>query len=639
MRPASALLPTRVGLAELLAEAPPDAAGSSPQLSAPIGSDVDGPVVLDLVAHGPHAIVAGTTGSGKSELLVSWVLAIAARYDPDRVAFLLVDFKGGAAFAPLAGLPHVLATLSDLDTRLTNRAIESLRAELRQRERVLAEHRARSIDELPIGVLPRLVIVVDEFAAVVADSPDLHDVFADLAARGRSLGLHLVLCTQRPSGVIRDAVLANVSLRLSLRVTDRGDSVAMVGSDAASRLSLDPRGRAIVFDGTAARELQLAIAAPGDAQRIAASSGESAARSPWCDPLPARIRFEAVGAAGAGERGFGFGFADLPAEQRQPPVAHDPSAHGHLLVMGGPASGVSTALETIAASARSVGYPVSWLPPHPADAWSVLTSELARTDFASRVLVIDDLDRLIDRFDDDYRHEFTDLLRRLAREGSSRGLGLVVGTRRLPGALSQLAALFGSRLLLRHDSRDEYVLAGGDGPQYEPDLPPGSGRWRGAVVQVALPPDDVMREPAVDVPRYRLGDHPVLAVVAPRARDVAARLRASGARVVELGASEPPALDVRRGSAPTVWLGDPDAWNADWASLTTARRELPMVFLGCSPADHRALLRDRELPPPLGHQPDECWLADAGRTVRVIFDAAPASTTTMDSAANGGLDR
>src|SRR5258708_36856253 len=114
--------------------------------------------------------------------------------------------------------------------------------------------------------MARLVIVVDEFAAVVSGQPELHELFADLSARGRSLGLHLILCTQRPSGVVRDAVLANVTLRVSLRVTDRGDSIAMLGTDAATRLPQAPRGRALIADGAGVtREVQLALAKPGDA--------------------------------------------------------------------------------------------------------------------------------------------------------------------------------------------------------------------------------------------------------------------------------------------------------------------------------------------------------------------------------------
>src|SRR5690606_23108114 len=103
-------------------------------LAVPVGVAAHGPAFVDLVADGPHALVAGTTGSGKSELLVSWVLALAGRIPPDRVSFLLVDFKGGSAFAPLAQLPHVVGVVSDLDPASARRAVESLRAELRRRE-------------------------------------------------------------------------------------------------------------------------------------------------------------------------------------------------------------------------------------------------------------------------------------------------------------------------------------------------------------------------------------------------------------------------------------------------------------------------------------------------------------------------
>jgi len=240
VRPPAAGLPESVALGELL----PSVAGRG--LSAPLGRAPDGVVVLDLVADGPHAVVAGTTGAGKSELLVSWVLGMAAGRSPDEVSFVLVDFKGGAAFAPLAGLPHVLGTLSDLDERLARRAIESLRAEVLRRERALADAGARAIDDLPPGLLARLVVVVDEFAALVTERPELHALFADLAARGRSLGVHLVLCTQRPAGVVRDAVLANVAVRIALRVADRADSLGLIGDDAAARLPAHPRGRAVV---------------------------------------------------------------------------------------------------------------------------------------------------------------------------------------------------------------------------------------------------------------------------------------------------------------------------------------------------------------------------------------------------------
>ena len=375
LRPPGAELPALVRLADLLPLAPhPEPGSLAARRSAAMPQ---GPVVVDLVAQGPHAVIAGTTGSGKSELLVSWILGMAAGRSPDEVAFLLVDFKGGSAFAPLAVLPHVLATLSDLDARLTRRAIESLRAELLHRERVLATPAARSIDELPAGVLPRLVIVVDEYAAVVSASPELHEVFGDLAARGRSLGLHLILCTQRPAGVIRDAVLANVTLRLSLRVTDRGDSVAMLGDDAASRLPAEPRGRGILAGDGGPRMLQLAIAEPGDAARIAAGIGAGdACGGRGCDPLPAEIALDDLPAA---ERGLAFGLLDLPAEQRQPAAAWDPGpprppagARRRRLGLDDGAAGARVSRR------RGPGVPVRVVPPDPADAWQLLSRAAER---------------------------------------------------------------------------------------------------------------------------------------------------------------------------------------------------------------------------------------------------------------------
>lgn len=622
LRPAGERLPPFVRLAELTPFAVSPAPGSLP---APIGRDADGPVVVDLVVQGPHAVIAGTTGSGKSELLIAWILGIAAGRTPDEVAFVLVDFKGGSAFAPLAVLPHVLATLSDLDARRTQRAIESLRAELRHRERVLADAGARAIDDLPGGALPRLVVVVDEFAAVVSASPELHEVFADLAARGRSLGLHLILCTQRPAGVIRDAVLANATLRLSLRVTDRADSVAMLGSDAAARLPAEPRGRGILLADGAPRTLQLAMAEPADAARIAADSPPARVGRPWLEPLPAVLPLAAVPSA---EHGLAFGMVDLPAEQRQPVAAHDPDRHGHLLVLGGSGAGSSTALETLALSAVRAGMRVGFVPREPADAWAVLAEEAERGS-ARSILFLDDLDALVARFDADYRHEFLELLTALARGSGTSRPALVVAAHRLTGPLAGLAGMFGSRLLLRQNSREEHVLCGGDPRGFDPDLPPGAGTWRGAVIQVARASEAEVAEafagPDATVPvpvRVVLADHRVVAIVAGRPRVHLERLRATGARVIELGEAAMPSpqeLQVTPASATTVLLGDPEAWLADWATLAAARRDWPIVLVDVSAADHRGLLRDRSLPPPLGTQPGECWLSTDGHTRRAML--------------------
>ncbi|HTL41339.1 MAG TPA: FtsK/SpoIIIE domain-containing protein [Pseudolysinimonas sp.] len=616
-RPQSAALPPSAALGDLLSTS------GGEGLSAAIGVGVEGPVSLDLVADGPHALVAGTTGSGKSELLISWVLAMAHGRSPDDVAFLLIDFKGGAAFTPLAPLPHVLATLSDLDARLTRRAIESLRAEVFRRERVLAQHGAREIGQLAPGVLARLVIVVDEFAALVAADPALHEVFTDLAARGRSLGLHLVLCTQRPAGVVRDAMLANIGLRISLRVADRSDSIAMVGDDSASRLALTPRGRAVIAGDAGARPVQIALASAGDAERCATApesvvnSGTSAPR-PWLDPLPAQLDLDDLPAA----PGLPFGLVDLPAEQRQPVAAYDPSTHGHLLVLGAPGAGATTLATTLFESGRRAGIPVAVLSDEPADAWSQVSHPPH-----DGLLIIDGLDALLGRVDPDYRHDMIDALGVLLREPGERSRRVIVTARRPAGDLASLAGLFGSRLLLRQTSREDHLLAGGSHGEWDPDLVPGAGFWRGAAIQVARTPGVQLPRPAVPEPAVvSLASHPVLAVVAARPRAIADDAQRAGARVIRLGHEAVPeasALQVMTSAVPTLVVGDPDAWLADWPVLTLARREWPIVLTGCAPADHRALLRSRELPPPLGSAPGECWLATEGVTVRAVLRLAP----------------
>ena len=630
LRPDGAGLPERVSLGDLLgvlagepAEGRPDgdAAGAGPNasanasavsrrgLSAPIGIAADGVVHLDLVADGPHAVVAGTTGAGKSELLVSWVVGMAAGRSPDEVSFVLVDFKGGAAFAPLAGLPHVLGTLSDLDATLARRAIESLRAEVLHRERTLAAAGVRSIDELPAKTLARLVVVVDEFAALVAERSELHALFADLAARGRSLGIHLVLCTQRPAGVVRDAVLANIAVRVALRLADRADSLGLVGDDSAARLPATPRGRAVIVDGAGARRTaQIALAAPRDVERIARATPPSRSRRPWCDPLPAIIHRDALPPAD----GIPFGLLDLPAEQRQPTAAIE-ERHGHVLVLGAPGSGTTTALASVAAGA---GDAARWLPADPVELWSVLAEPGALP--AGAVLLADDLDLTLSRCDPDHALELADLVVRLLRDGPGRRIRLVASARRLAAPIHTMAPLFGSRLILRLGSREEHVLAGADGATFDARARPGAGSWDGAVVQVALPEPAprVRHEPPSPVV-VSLPDRGELAVVAGRPREFAAGWRPDRVRIVTVGEPDAgsPVVDPGR----TVLLGDPDAWQGDWAALARARRDLPIVVHGCSAADLRALTRSRETPPPLG--PGEVWLVENGRVRRAVLDA------------------
>ena len=187
---------------------------------------------------------------------------MAAAYSPHRVTFLFVDYKGGAAFADCVQLPHTVGLVTDLSPHLVRRALTSLRAELHHRERLLNRHKAKDLLELERRGETRtrrrsLIIVVDEFAALATEVPEFVDGVVDVAARGRSLGLHLILATQRPAGVIKDNLRANTNLRVALRMADEDDAIDVLGvptaaaffdpAHAGSRRRQDRPGRLVPF--------------------------------------------------------------------------------------------------------------------------------------------------------------------------------------------------------------------------------------------------------------------------------------------------------------------------------------------------------------------------------------------------------
>jgi S-DNA-T family DNA segregation ATPase FtsK/SpoIIIE len=578
---------------------------STEALTAAVGMDPDGPVHLDLDRDGPHALVAGTTGSGKSELLVTWVLALARACPPSELGFLLIDFKGGAAFAPLRHLPHVVGMVSDLDSAAASRAVESLRAELRRREEQLARHGARSIAEMPPGSLARLVIVVDEFAALVSLDAELQGVFADLAARGRSLGLHLIVCTQRPSGIIRESVLANVTLRICLRVLDAADSTAVVGHPGAAALSTDARGRGVLADGRRARTVQFALSDADDAEAIRRRwAGHPRAEGrPWLDPLPARLSVGELGTWFPSTANPGvalIGAIDLPELQRRGPLAVDPWGAGALLVLGATGSGRSTALDTIGdavdADVRRVG-------DDPADVWQALSTPAGER----RVLVIlDDLDRTLAIADTEQRADLGELLAKVARGTGRSGLAIAASARSAGGAMHALHSAFEQRIILRTASREEHLLAGGQLGGFRSDRGPGSCVWQDSEAQIALPPAGTRELWRAPLPQLDLGTEP-WSVVTPRPRDLIARLTDAGVSAGAPSGSE---------SSGRTLVADVDGWLIEHSALALARREGRLLLLGCTAADHRTLTRMRGALPPLSGE-DEAWLFDGATTSRV----------------------
>ncbi len=237
---------------------------------------------IDIVRDGPHAVVVGCTGSGKSELLLRWLTEMAAAVDPSMLNILAVDYKGGSTSDVLAGLPHTVGVLTDLDESTVDRAAAALRCEFRDREERLRAVGARGIDDCADGTIPRLLVVVDEVAALRAQSPEFLHELLSIAQRGRSLGIHLLLATQRPQSLTAD-IVANSDIRVVLRVLNAGDSVDVVGSPVAASFPRHSPGRAAVSCSGSEPVVVNTHMSAG-----CGSTGEPA-RSLWCAPLPSPL--------------------------------------------------------------------------------------------------------------------------------------------------------------------------------------------------------------------------------------------------------------------------------------------------------------------------------------------------------------
>ena len=241
-----------------------NANASNKSLAAPIGVMAGGDMFyLDIHEkyHGCHGLVAGTTGSGKSEFLQAYILSMMINYSPNEVAFVLVDFKGGDMARPFLSSPHLAATISNLSGNTLYRALVSLEAEVKNRQRVFNESAALlGIDKLDINSyhryykehrlsepLPHLVIVIDEFAQLKTQHPEFMAKLIDVAQVGRSLGIHLILATQKPSGVVDPQIWSNSRFKVCLKVMDKQDSSDMINKPVAAMIKTP--GRAYVQVG------------------------------------------------------------------------------------------------------------------------------------------------------------------------------------------------------------------------------------------------------------------------------------------------------------------------------------------------------------------------------------------------------
>lgn len=372
----------------------------------PVGLSPAGRYSLDLQSDGPHLLVAGTTGSGKSELLRSLTLALALSHPPDRVNFFFIDFKGGSGLGHLAGLVHCVGLLTDLSHDGLGRTLLSLRAEVRLRESALAAASVPDLEAYRVSpasrniALPHLVIVIDEFRMLVDDAPEALRELMRIAAIGRSLGVHLVMATQRPQGALTADIRANVTSSIALRVQSDMESIDIINSRAAAAISLDSPGRAYLVRGAEQPvEFQAASSSavllqpeagalsvrpaveyftvPSGVEVVGRGGGaptpaEAAAplvamvkelwsgrngqapRPPVAPPLPHELPLRHAPSASQAaslvwpqdaDRTVGLGLLDLPAQQEVVPLRWNPGADSHLALIGGPSSGASEALD------------------------------------------------------------------------------------------------------------------------------------------------------------------------------------------------------------------------------------------------------------------------------------------------------
>ena len=227
--------------------------GSGRSTFAVVGESYDGPFGIDLRKDGPHALIAGTTGSGKSELLQTIVASLAIANRPDEMTFVLVDYKGGSAFADCVRLPHTVGMVTDLDPHQVERALASLSAELTRREHMLAAAGAKDIEDYqPSWTGGRPGRCRGWSSSSTSSRPwcgtcrTSSTGLVNIAQRGRSLGIHLILATQRPSGVVSADIRANTNLRIALRVTDAAESADVIDAPDAATISKSTPGRAYV---------------------------------------------------------------------------------------------------------------------------------------------------------------------------------------------------------------------------------------------------------------------------------------------------------------------------------------------------------------------------------------------------------
>lgn len=366
------------------------------------------PVYLDVHEkyHGPHGLVAGTTGSGKSEMLQTYILSLAVSYHPHEVGFILIDYKGGGMAESFKNLTHVAGIITNLGGNQTNRALASIRSEIMRRQAVFNEYKLKHIDgyiELYRAgkagdPMPHLLIIADEFAELKKEQPDFVRELVSASRVGRSLGVHLILATQKPDGVVDEQIWSNTKFRVCLRVAEKADSMGMLKRPDAAYITQAGRGyfqvgndeiyeefqsgwsgaryepnipfndekdseaKIINLWGKASvlgsgkkktetdeeKKIQLDVATAYVAE-IAKQHGIEAVPQVWLPPLPKMLYLEDLPDMDIDKRELAvcIGLLDDPVSQQQRPVALNFTQNNHTMVASSMAGGKTTFLQTV----------------------------------------------------------------------------------------------------------------------------------------------------------------------------------------------------------------------------------------------------------------------------------------------------